>query len=134
MVKTSLVIAEIAAVLMLVCALKISSASTTYEPTIEKLKAFYAETNRTYFNNELDQNTRITIFNSKEAMGHTDVDADGTPHIYIDKDSHPIEKEAEMTLAHEMCHLKSGSAFDESEEFQGCMIDLAKRGAFKGIW
>lgn len=121
-------------ILMILCGVKRLFASESYAPTVDKLKTFYAETNRTYFNNELDQNARITIFDSKEVMGHTDVDGDGTVHIYIDRASHPIEKEAEMTLAHEMCHLRSGSSFDESDEFQGCMIDLAKRGAFKGIW
>jgi len=108
--------------------------SESYAPTVEKLRTFYAETNKTYFNNELPQNVRISIFDSKTVMGHTDTDADGTVHIFIDRQSHPIEKEAEMTEAHEMCHLRSESPFDESEEFQACMVDLAKRGAFKGIW
>jgi hypothetical protein len=105
-----------------------------YAPTDEKLKTFYSETNANYFNNELIKNPTITTTNLNDAMGHTDIYESGKVHIYIDKFSNPIEKQAEMTLAHEMCHLKSGSSFDESAEFQGCMVYLAKLGAFKGIW
>jgi hypothetical protein len=121
-------------ILMTLLAGLIYGQKTSYEPTVEKLKSFYSETNANYFNNELVQNPTITLSDLKDAMGHTDIYESGTVHIYIDRHSHPLEKEAEMTMAHEMCHLRSESPFDESEEFQGCMVDLAKRGAFKGLW
>jgi len=110
---------------------------------LSALQAFYQEYNQDYFGNALPQDTIITVGSLGDNMGMTVLDSRNRWHITIDKYSNPIEKQAEMTLAHEMCHVKlkgtqslttDGVLDDHGEAFQSCMLNLAKRGAFKDLW
>jgi hypothetical protein len=73
-------------------------------------------------------------------MAATTHRGDGTWLIEIDRQSHALEKQAEMSEIHEMCHQSDIiSGADEgldshSNAFEACMLSVAKRGGFKGTW
>ena len=73
-------------------------------------------------------------------MGRTYFRPDGSSLMLIDRGSNPIEKQAEMTMIHEMCHqenylLKADEGVDgHSLAFQSCMVRLADAGAFRDLW
>jgi SprT-like family len=70
-------------------------------------------------------------------MGLTDV-VDGHFVIYIDPKYHADSKAADMTLFHEICHIRVWDAAVAGDEhgapWKACMVQLAEKGAFDGLW
>ena len=106
---------------------------------VSALQAFYQEYNEDYFGNRLPKNPVITITDLGDNMGESFQTSSGTWHIGIDRRSNPVEKQRDLTLIHEMCHVDlhvSGiNTLDQhGEEFQSCMVRIAKQGGFKELW
>jgi len=65
---------------------------------------------------------------------------DDTWIITIDPNMRATEKQAEMSLIHEMCHQQdkvSGASEGldgHSDAWAACMLSVAKRGGFKNLW
>ena len=110
--------------------------------TLVVLMQDYQEFNEDYFLGQLPKDTRITMGDLSHEMGNTTVDGDGRWHITIDRESNPVERQAELTLLHEQCHIyihvtkqDEKPDFDpHGKQFQGCMLDLAHHGAFRLLW
>lgn len=122
-----------------------TAADTLHEnrPTVASLNLAYRDANRDFFYGGLPESkTKVALLDLTPQgwMGNTTQFTDGTWQIDIDIKSHPLEKEAEMTLIHEMCHQDSRiSGADQgldghSGAFEACMVHVAERGGFKGLW
>lgn len=115
------------------------------------LKSDFLEYNERYFYGALPQSTTVSWADLSEwsDMGRTNRRADGSFIIQVDPKLHAVLKQAQMTLLHEMCHEKNllninviaGTTKVESEgldshayAFDSCMLDIAKKGAFKDLW
>ena len=111
-------------------------------PTEGRLKDAFLIYNEEYFYGGLPTTTKIRLADLTEddRMGSLEKLEDGTWLILIDIHSHPLEKEAEFTEIHEMCHLENhirylGEGVDgHGPNFQSCMLRVAQKGAFKDIW
>jgi hypothetical protein len=100
----------------------------------EDLVKWYDGYNEEYFLNQLPS-ARVE-WGEMGNMGVTYEEAGG-PLIVISEKYHPSFKEAQMTLLHEMCHVKlrNDHYFDiHGPPFQQCMHDLANQGAFDDLW
>ena len=110
------------------------------EITVSQLSDAYRRFNEDLFYGGLPtKNIKIVPTYLPTAMGELSGE-DGQWVIRIDKESNPIQRQAEMTLIHEMCHL-SDKINGENEGFDGhsyawetCMENIAARGQFKDIW
>jgi hypothetical protein len=120
-----------------------AGAHMKHSPTQNSLSIAYREINREFFYGGLPENKTtvlLTDLSKDDYMGYTDHRADGSWVILIDKESHPREKEAEMTLIHEMCHQENIISHNDegidghSLAFQACMLSKAKNGAFEFLW
>jgi len=114
------------------------------------LKTDYLNYNTDYFYGALPANTSVIWgdLSQYDDMGRIDERGNGSMLITIDPRYHMTLKQADMSLLHEMCHEKTGLRINisvgltQEEEgfdghgpvFQNCMIDLAKKGAFKDLW
>ena len=55
--------------------------------------------------------------------------------IYIVPKYNLVAPIALETLNHEACHIATyGTEFDHGPDWQNCMLNLAKEGAFEGLW
>jgi hypothetical protein len=118
-------------------------------PTDSILYGEYAKYNKMYFGNTLPYATVQFVSILDDRGNHADSMADirrdaSIYHIRIDKAWNPILKTADISLLHEMCHVKLDAngevpltVSDEEahgEKFQGCMKDLAANGAMHDLW
>lgn len=114
-----------------------------HAPTVDKLKAAFTDFNSGYFSSALPESNVdiiLTDLSKYDEMGRFSVEDNGRYLIAIDKKYHPLEKEAELTLAHEMCHLNNyvegvDEGFDShGRMFQRCMLRIANHGGFNDLW
>lgn len=120
-----------------------------HAPTTGNLSATYREMNEDYFYGSLPiHKTEITLgdLSALDDLGHIFQRADGTWVIVVDRASHVVERQAEMTLVHEMCHQavmggymrfagqKDSGLDGHSGAFEACMRSVANRGGFKDLW
>jgi len=121
-------------------------------PTGSILWGEYAEYNKEYFGNTLPYATidYVDIITQEGVhKGEHEVLADvehnaSTYHIRVDKTFNPILKTADLSLLHEMCHIKLDASGEvpltvdddvaHGDKFQGCMISLSSRGAMRDLW
>jgi hypothetical protein len=113
-----------------------------HKPTVAALRTEFEEANLKYFYGSIPRNTEIVLgdLTAEEYMGLTTQRSDGSFLITIDTKTHPLEKEAELTLLHELCHVDdkvagASEGWDgHSDAFQACMQHLAANGALKDLW
>lgn len=108
-----------------------------YEQLTDKqLKRWYSFYNRTLFDSNLPGDTRVTFSDLTEELGDTSTDADAVRHIRIDRQTNPVPRQAQLTLIHEQCHIKTeGQELDpHGPKFEACMLSVATLGGFKGLW
>jgi hypothetical protein len=113
-----------------------------YKPTTGKLWAEYRAINELAFDGGLpEKETSIELTELDGDMGDVIMPTDGGPYyIHIDRKRHPLEKEAEITLIHEVCHQydqihKISEGLDShGVGFQNCMLHVAQRGGFNDLW
>ena len=121
-------------------------------PKPYNLQSDFNSYNEEYFYNALPHNTTViwVDLSAYADYGRIDTRPDGTMLISIDPKMNPGIEEAKMTLFHEMCHEKIGlhinipigltkqAALDgfggHGPAHEACMVDLAQRGAFHGLW
>lgn len=98
----------------------------------------YANFNRDYFLDQLPRNVNVEWANLglQNDMGMTWVDESGIRQIRIDRKTNPVIRQAQLTLLHEMCHIKTdGRELDvHGIKWQACMVDLAEHGAMHDLW
>lgn len=98
----------------------------------------YANFNHDYFLGQLPANVNVEWANLglQNDMGMTWVDESGIRQIRIDRKTNPVIRQAQLTLLHEMCHIKTdGREFDvHGIKWQACMVDLAEHGAMHDLW
>lgn len=106
----------------------------------KRLQNFYDRANRLYFDGGLPNDTIVSLNDEiKEKHGLTvGISDDDTKHtffmIYIHPDMHVTRQQVQMTLLHEMCHVKLYPYMKHGKRFDDEMIRLAVRGAFRDLW
>jgi len=117
--------------------------ASTHGPVQEALILAYSSFNESYFFDALPERKTTIILGDLSTlndMALIEHRSDDTWLITIDPEMHATEKQAEMSLLHEMCHQEDKIAgADEgldshSNAFEGCMLSIAKQGGFKGLW
>ena len=109
------------------------SRSEEYDVTLAELQAAYSTYNITEFNGDLPSDT-IVDFNEhdKDNMATTALLTDGKFHLSFNRKYVTGIRIMNMTMLHEMCHVKTWG--DEHKlNWQGCMLDLDRTGAFREI-
>jgi hypothetical protein len=113
------------------------------KPTVGKLSDANRTFNDAFFYGGLPTYlTRIELADLSKDQDSAFIhhDSDGLWHIQIDPHYNTTEEQAEMSLIHEDCHqYDSINGIDEGEDkhgqkFQDCMIRIADKGGFKGLW
>lgn len=105
----------------------------------QNLQTLYGELNRDYFLGQLPKEVEVKWGDLTEQhwMGFTDKHPSGTFTITVDRATNPTWNAAYMTTAHETCHIAIWGGPPElthGPRFQNCMVQLANKGAFEGIW
>jgi hypothetical protein len=104
-----------------------------------KMQEDYSKFNSAWFAGGLPANVivKYAAHPQLNAMGLTDV-VDGHFVIYIDPKYHANSKAADMTLLHEICHIRVWDVAVAGDEhgapWKECMVRLAENGAFDGLW
>lgn len=120
-----------------------NSKKADWTPTTSRLAVRYREINEDSFYGSLPVNKTTVILGDltkQEELGHNDQRADGSWLIVVDRAGHPTERQAEMTMIHEMCHqetriAKADAGLDgHSGSFEACMESVANHGGFKDLW
>jgi len=103
--------------------------------TNRDLAALYAQYNEDYFLDQLPKDTIVSIGNitSDGFMGYT-IKSNNRYYIVLDRQANYARVTAELTLLHEMCHVKTPNSWFHERNFQQCMMDLASQGAFHDLW
>lgn len=125
----------------------IHAAPVNHRPTEAGLLNDFRDYNDRYFYGALRNVTiKLTDLSAYDQMGLTESRSNGTFVISIDIATNPVWKEADLTLLHEMCHVKLKDSINlvpgetnkdwdsHGSGFQSCMIHLAEHGAFNGLW
>jgi hypothetical protein len=125
-------------------------ADVDYSPNVGGLVERYRLANEMYFYGGLPgKDTKIFLEHNlraadgERAMGLLE-EVEGGFRIEVDVETNATEKQAEMSLEHEMCHQynKVNKIYDGIDDegtqhgagFQACMVMLAQRGGMQGIW
>ena len=139
----------LAGAVLAICAVLISQyvvpAQATDGPTVQSLYDAY---NAAYFNDQLPP--ILVVLQSPPPVGKEELEGE-TEHtvgshwykIFISPKYNITGDQQAETVLHEMCHVKvwedaetSGVSYDggHGAPWQGCMLGLAKQGAFASIW
>jgi hypothetical protein len=117
-----------------------------------RIQQDYAYYNEAFFNNTLPKNTVVVWSNipkeernsssgkiSVFIMGNTHEDADGTFTISVDTKSNITQVTTDITILHEMCHVKTLDFAQEHDQdvhgpaFKACVVELEMQGAFTDL-
>lgn len=121
----------------------VSRKTATVDPDDYHLNSWYRGYNETWFGNSLPNTVDVSWANLEKStppmMGETIDHFDGSFSIRIDRGWNPVQRVANFTLLHEMCHVyvhvNGSESFDShGNQWQDCMMMLAKEGAFKDLW
>jgi hypothetical protein len=113
-----------------------SARKVTTEPVSAKdLQTWYVASNEAYFDNKLPYaEVHWGDLTAIDDMGLTTRHANGEWVIIIDRRTNPTRRVALMTEFHEICHIKVQNDPDHGPQFQTCMLNLARAGAFAELW
>lgn len=104
---------------------------TESDPTLKK---WYQHYNRKYFGGELPDDVVLFWEQSSEIYGDCNEMADGEMVIRINPAIMGFAPLWQITLLHEMAHLKLWPYETHGKKFQNEMLRLATLGALKKIW
>jgi len=108
----------------------------------KELRAKYTEFNARYFDNALPPVKNIELdygeYNPRY-MAQTHLLPGKTFHIGMNESYALAERNADLILLHEMCHIKSwdldvdaeGTITPHGQVWRSCMLELDRRGAFR---
>ena len=110
-----------------------------------KLQIEYAFLNKRDFGNKLPMDTYVHYGNYTDHqmdgdIGWTIKRQDGTFEIAIDEKTNPTWRQTDLTLIHEMCHVKTWDYVRAHNEdvhghaFQACMMEQAMSGHLEDLW
>lgn len=103
------------------------------------LRAMYCALNKKYFHNALPKD--LPVLYSKDlvrerALGHTAIHKQTFRPLWI-KLAWPLRtchRTTRLTLLHEMVHVEQKHLRGHGKQFEKRMLELARHGAFKGVW
>lgn len=103
------------------------------------LKDDYVHFNNGYFDGKLPDIPVVYKSVENADIGDTTCqwtsDGDTACSIFVNAYYDRDEREADMTLLHEMCHVAVTPSFDQhGPVWQNCMHNLANAGAFDNLW
>jgi hypothetical protein len=99
--------------------------------TLETLEKSYAEYNAQYFGNKLPKDTVIDYnLHDSEFMAVTRKPFGGSFHISFNPTYVAAERVSDLTMLHEMCHVKNWGDGHELK-WRACMIQLDLQGVFR---
>src|SRR6267142_2731649 len=99
--------------------------------TDNQLQLWYDSLNEDYFLGQLPKTeVKWGDLTKPGYVGLTTLDFSGQFKITVDRLTNPTRAEAEITIAHESCHIKTWYATELSHgpKFQNCMVNLANHG------
>jgi len=104
--------------------------------TNRDLWRYYDVANHKYFKNKLDKTIPIRFAKLPcKVLGRTQVCNQGIAQcIEISESLRKFEAHTIMTILHEMCHVESPQWKGHGYKFDRRMLQLAKMGAFNGLW
>lgn len=107
--------------------------------TNEALRYMYLDFNKKYFHNALPKDLPVSFSKKPElgnALGHTAIHKQTFRPLWIDIAARlrTSRRESAMTLLHEMVHVEQKERRGHGKHFEKRMRELARHGAFKGIW
>lgn len=104
--------------------------------TDQDLQGWYETYRRMYFGKDLPDAKVFWTDLPEGLMGQTNKTPEGNFEIRIDRKANPAQKEALMTLLHEMCHVDMWALeFDDhGKMWQFDMHRLADEDAFEDLW
>ncbi len=132
----------------LVCSWLVQVAHPTVIPSLtaamntKELRAKYAEFNTHFFDNALPSAKDIELdygeYNPRY-MAQTHLLPGHTFHIAMNESYAISERNADLTLLHEMCHVRvwnqdiddNGVITPHGQHWRSCMLDLDRKGAFR---
>jgi hypothetical protein len=99
----------------------------------------YAHYNAGWFGDELPKNVSIDTTNDPSLIGQTDryVDGENVRWVILENFQYnQTTSQADLTLLHEMCHIKTWDepSLSHGPKWVGCMRDLAKAGSMDNLW
>ena len=102
------------------------------------LTQLFSGINSIYFGGSLRATVYLTNQKENSWMGDTSICGDKIYCILVNEQLTPAEREREWTVLHEACHVytlqKGIDEVSHGPEWQACMLNLADKGAFRGIW
>lgn len=105
--------------------------------TDSQLEIWYDGLNEDYFLGQLPKaDVKWGDLTKPSYVGLTTLSYSGLFEITVDRSTNTTSAEAELTVAHEACHIKTWYVHELSHgpKFQNCMVNLANHGAFEGLW
>jgi hypothetical protein len=109
------------------------------------LQANYAEYNETFFNNTLPKNVSVSWYDipidadGRYILGDTSEGPIGSFRIHIDTKTNITWATTDVTLLHEMCHVKTNDYAighdepDHGPSFKACIVNLELQGAYTDL-
>jgi len=101
------------------------------------LKSWYDFYNEKLFDNSLAKNVKVRYANLDKHgnIGELNTRLFSGDVIRIDPALNVTDEQVRFTLIHEMCHEKfRREDVEDGPLWQSCMIDIAQRGGFQGLW
>jgi hypothetical protein len=107
----------------------------SYRATNSDLKHIYKYYNKKYFGNKLPKDIKIR-FKDISDLGRTlfDTDTKEPKIVEIDSEYRTCAAVGRLTLLHEMVHVENIKKRGHGKWFDKRMLQLAKQGAFNGLW
>lgn len=153
--KTKALIALAGCALVILCGSQLLSSPKPSKRFPVDPAALYQADNELYFNNELPKNVEVVAAEAPDAevtfQKEHAYDIAETEHtvgthwykMFISPTYNLTLTDERESVLHESCHIKEWEIYEKKgssyggghgPEWQGCMLDLAKKGAFSDIW
>jgi hypothetical protein len=104
-----------------------------------RLRDQYDKFNAGWFGDELSHNVTIGTTDDPNLIGRTDRYVEGENVRWVILENFQYNQtisQADLTLLHEMCHIKTWDepVLSHGPRWVGCMRDLAKAGSMDNLW
>jgi len=121
-----------------------SERSSTTPIDVSYLRHLYSVYNEIYLENRIEKNPSISMKENSGFMADTFCEEDGSCVIHFNPKYVAAQRVADLTLLHEMCHVKTWKTdvytfggetlqADHGRVWRSCMLELDQVGAFREI-